>query len=69
MKRTQILDARRNIRKEFVAYVSIVIIGMLASLSYLVITYSAETLRKDSLNFFNGLWLWDLEVASTMLME
>ena len=69
MKRTQILDARRNIRKEFVAYVSIVIIGMLASLSYLVITYSAETLKKDSLNFFNGLGLWDLEIASTMLMD
>ena len=69
MKRTQILDARRNIRKEIVAYVSIVIIGMLASLSYLVITYSAETLKKDSLNFFNGLGLWDLEVASTMLMD
>ena len=69
MKRTQILDARRNIRKEIVAYLSIVIIGMLASLSYLAITYSAATLKKDALRFFNGYGLWDLEAASTMLMD
>ena len=69
MKRTQFLDARRNIRKEFVAFLSIVIIGMLASMAYLVVTYSAATLRKDALRFFNSNGLWDIEVASTMLMD
>ena len=69
MTRTQLLDARRNIRREIVAYCSIVIIGMLASLSYLGIAYSAATLKKDALTFFNTYGLWDLEVTSTMLMD
>ena len=41
MKKTQFLDARRNIRKEFVAFISIVMIGLLAALAYLGIVYSA----------------------------
>ena len=53
MTRTQFLDARRNVRREIVAYLSIVIIGMLASLSYLGIAYSAATLKKDALHYFN----------------
>ena len=69
MTRTQFLDARRNVRKEIVAYLSIVIIGMLASLSFLGIAYSAATLKKDALHYFNSRGLWDLEVASTMLLD
>lgn len=69
MTRTQLLDARRNIRKEIIAYLSIVIIGMLASLSYLGIAYSAATLKKDAVTFFNTYSLWDLEITSTMLMD
>ena len=69
MTRTQFLDARRNVRKELVAYLSIVIIGMLASLSFLGIAYSAATLKKDALHYFNTRGLWDLEVASTMLLD
>ncbi len=69
MKRTQFLDARRNIKKEFVAYLSIVVIGLLAALAYLVVAYSAATLRKDALHFFNENALWDVEVASTMLLD
>ena len=69
MKKTQLLDARRNVRRELVAFVSIVIIGMLASLSYLAVTYSAATLKKDALGFFNSYGLWDLEIASTALLD
>ena len=69
MKKTQLLDARRNIHREIVAYISIVMIGMLASLSYLGITYSAATLKKDALQYFNSYGLWDLEVTSTMLLD
>ena len=68
MKTTQLLDARRNIRKEMVAFLSIVVIGLLASVAYLGITYSAAALKKDALNFFNTQELWDAEVVSTMLM-
>ena len=38
-------------------------------MAYLVVTYSAATLRKDALRFFNFNGLWDIEVASTMLMD
>ena len=69
MKRTQLLDARRNIRKEFVAFISIVMIGMMAAIAFLSVTYSAATLKKDALRFFNDNALWDLEVGSTMLLD
>ena len=71
MKKTQLLDARRNIRKEIVAFTSIVIIGLLAALAYLGIAYTAAALKIDAVKFFNDQMLWDLEVAevtSTMLM-
>ena len=69
MKRTQFIDACRNIRKEFVAWLSIVVIGLLAALSFLSIAYSAATLRKDALHFFNSHELWDLEIASLLLLD
>ena len=47
MKSTQLLDARRNIRKEIVAFISIVMIGLLAALAYLGIAYSAAALKID----------------------
>ena len=50
MKKTQLLDARRNIRKEIIAFSSIAIIGMLASLAYLGIAYAAAALKKDALS-------------------
>ena len=69
MKRTQLLDARRNIRKELVAYVSIVMIGMMAAMAFLSVSYSAATLKKDALRFFNDNELWDLELSSTALLD
>ena len=69
MKKTQLTDALRNIRVEFVAYISIVVIGMLAAIAYLTVAYSAATLKKDALNFFNSNALWDYEISSTLLMD
>ena len=68
MKPTQLLESFRNIRKEFVAFASIVVIGLLAAVAFLSIVYSAATLKTDALNFFNSQNLWDLEVTSTLLM-
>ena len=59
MKRTQLIDACRNVRKELVAFLSIVVIGMLAAVAYLSIAYAAATLEKDANIFFNGSGLWD----------
>ena len=69
MKKTQLTDALRNIRVEFVAYISIVVIGMLAAIAYLSVAYSAATLKKDALTFFNDNGLWDYEISSTLLMD
>ena len=69
MKRTQLTDACRNVRKELVAFLSIVVIGMLAAVAYLSIAYAAATLEKDANIFFNGNGLWDLQVSSTLLMD
>ena len=69
MKRTQLIDACRNVRKELVAFLSIVVIGMLAAVAYLSIAYAAATLEKDANIFFNGSGLWDLQVSSTLLMD
>ena len=49
MTRSELLDARRNIRKELVAFISIVMIGLLAALAYLGIAYSAAALKQDAL--------------------
>ena len=68
MTGSELLDARRNIRKELVAFISIVMIGLLAALAYLGIAYSAAALKQDALIFFNNRELWDVEVTSTMLM-
>ena len=68
MTGSELLDARRNIRKELVAFISIVMIGLLAALAYLGIAYSAAALKQDALLFFNAQELWDVEVTSTMLM-
>lgn len=68
MKRTQLLDALRNIRKELVAFLSIMVIGLLAAVAFLGITYTAAALKKDAVRFFNDNGLWDAEVTSTMLM-
>ena len=69
MTKTQLLDARRNIRKELVAFLSIVVIGMLAVVAYLSIAYSAYTLEKDANRFFEDNGLFDLEITSTLLMD
>ena len=69
MTKTQLLDARRNIRKELVAFLSIVVIGMLAVVAYLSIAYSAYTLKKDANRFFEDNGMFDLEITSTLLMD
>lgn len=69
MKRTQALDACRNIQKEIVSFFSIMMIGMLASMAFLSVIYSAATLKKDALSFFNSNELWDLEISSTLLLD
>ena len=69
MKKTQILDARRNIQVQMVSFISIVVIAMVAVSAYLGIAYPATALRKGTSDYYNRLRFWDLEVSSTLLMD
>ena len=68
MKKSQLLDARRNIRKEFVAFFSIIMISLMAAMAYLGIAYTAGALKQDAVSYFNAQEFWDADITSTMLM-
>ncbi|MBQ9331791.1 MAG: hypothetical protein IJS11_02535, partial [Oscillospiraceae bacterium] len=69
MKATQVLDARRNVKKQIVSYISIMVIAMVAVSAYLGIAYPAAALRKGASDYYSRYRFWDLEVVSTMLMD
>ncbi|MBQ2596624.1 MAG: hypothetical protein II581_01840, partial [Oscillospiraceae bacterium] len=69
MKATQVLDARRNVKKQIVSYISIMVIAMVAVSAYLGIAYPAAALRKGASDYYARFRFWDLEVVSTMLMD
>ena len=68
MKKTQRIDAHRNILREKVAFFSIMFISLLAAASFLGLSFSGEALRRDAVRYFNRQGFWDLEITSTMLM-
>ena len=69
MKPTQILDARRNVKKQIVSYISIVVIAMVAVSAYLGIAYPAAALQKGASEYYQRYRFWDLEIVSTMLID
>ncbi|MCR5090119.1 MAG: ABC transporter permease [Oscillospiraceae bacterium] len=68
MKKTQRKDALRTIRRQFVSYLSIIVIAGLAVNSYLGLSYSAEALRKNISAFYDELNYCDLKVFSNTLL-
>ena len=69
MKQTQFLDARRNIKKEIISYISILVITMIAVMAYLGVICPSTALGKGASDYFNKYGLWDVEVLSTLLMD
>ena len=69
MKRTQLLDHFRNIRKQFVSWLSIIIIAMLAVIAYLGIRFTAGSLRENINSFYDETKYRDVEVLSTLLFS
>ncbi len=69
MTRTQLKDARRNIKKQLISFISIVVIAMIAVMAYLGIAYPAAAIKTYFENYYDRYRLWDLEVNSTMLMD
>lgn len=68
MKRTQLKDALRNIRKQKVSYLSIIVIAFLGVSTFLGINYSDGALRKNGSIMYNAVNYRDLEIVSTSLL-
>ncbi len=68
MKKTQLKDALRNIWKQKVSFLSIVVIALLGVTTFLGIGYSADALRKNASAAYNQQNFRDLEVISTRLL-
>lgn len=68
MKKTQRKDARRNITKQIVSYLSIVIIAMLAVLAYLGINFAAKAIADNGNRFYDECNFRDVQIISTKLL-
>ena len=53
MKKTQIKDILRNIRKQKVSFISVIVIAMLGVAVYLGLDYSAAGMTRNGSRFFN----------------
>ena len=69
MKKTQIKDALRNIWKQKVSYLSIVVIAMLGVTIFLGIDYASEALRINGTAYYRETAFRDVEIVSTMLLS
>lgn len=67
MKKTQLKDALRNIRKQKVSFLSIIVIALLGVSIFLGLDYSAYGIKKNSSVFFNAQNFRDIELISTLL--
>ena len=65
MKRTQLKDALRNIWKQKVSYLSVIVIAFLGVATILGINYSDGALRKNGSTMYNAVNYRDLEIMST----
>lgn len=68
MKKTQITDAIRNITKQIVSYLSIVIIAILAVVAYLGINFASKAIGDNSSVFYNNNNFRDIELYSSYLI-
>ena len=68
MKPTQLKDALRNIWKQKVSYLSIIVIAFLGVTTFLGIDYSDGALKKNGSRMYNGVNFRDIEIVSTMLL-
>ncbi len=67
MKKTQFTDALRNVSKQKVSFLSIIVIAMLGVTTFLGIDYTAVSMRQNGMEFYDRLNYRDIEVVSTMM--
>ena len=68
MTKTQRLDAFRNIRKQLVSFLSIVVIAMLAVCMYLGIAWSSEAMDRNASGYYTDRNAQDLQIVSPLLL-
>ena len=68
MKRTQWIDAFRNIAQRKASFISVCAISFLAVSVYLCVTYASKDMHQEFSQFYNKLSFWDLEILSTRLL-
>ena len=69
MKKTQRKDTRRNIWKQKVSFLSIIVIALLGVVTFLSIDYTAVGLRQNGSKMYNRVNFRDIEVISTLLFS
>jgi len=69
MKPTRFKDNLRNIKKQFVSWVSIVVIACLAATAFLGIRFSAESLRGNVNQFYEDTSFRDAEILGTLYLS
>lgn len=69
MKKTQLKDARRNIKKQIVSFLSIVVIAALGVTMFLGLNYSAEAISRNGSSFYDGAGYRDVEIISTRMLS
>ena len=68
MKRTQWKDTLRNVWKQKVSYLSIIVIALLGVTTFLGIDYSDGALRQNGSRMYNAVNFRDIEIVSTLLL-
>ena len=68
MTKTQVLDAFRNIGKQLVSFLSVIVIAMLAVLIYLGINYSATAMDRNVSSYYIERNAQDVQVISPILL-
>lgn len=69
MTKTQFTDACRNVQKQIISWISIVVIGMVSLIAYLSLVYSSEAIRGAASVYYDTYKFWDLEITSPLLEE
>ena len=68
MKKTQVKDAARNVKKNLLSWVSVVFIAAMAASAFLGISYSAASMRNAGDSFYQRTSFRDFEATSSLLM-
>ena len=69
MKKTQWKDTLRNVRKQGVSYLSIIVIAMLAVMAYLGINFASKAISENATRFYQETNFRDVEIISTLLLS